>query len=114
MPLCRFLSWTRVYFVCLIVQQLTRDSHWFILQILSDDIPELEEEFEISLGFVTGEGVVTSPDTVTVEIEANDDQHGMIMFDSSQQSPVYINEDQPSPRAVLNVRREGGTFGEVS
>ena len=63
---------------------------------------------------MTGEGVVTSPDTVTVEIAANDDQHGMIMFDPSQQSPVYINEDQPSPRAVLNVRREGGTFGEVS
>ena len=63
---------------------------------------------------MTGEGVVTSPGTVTVEIAANDDQHGVIMFDPSQQSPVYINEDQPSPRAVLNVRREGGTFGEVS
>ena len=73
----------------------------------------MEEEFQISLGSVSVEWVVTSPDTVTVEIAANDDQHGMIMFDPSQQSPVYINEDQPSPRAVLNVRREGGTFGEV-
>lgn len=55
-----------------------------------------------------------TPNTITVEIAANDDEHGVIMLDPSQASPVYINEDQSSPRAVLSMRREGGTFGEVS
>lgn len=57
---------------------------------------------------VLGESAMT-----TVIIAANDDQHGVILFDPAQPVTMYINEDQASPTASLTIKREGGMFGQV-
>lgn len=58
--------------------------------------------------------MLVSPSTATVVISANDDQHGVVALDSGEPNPMYINEDQPVASALVTVRRQAGTFGQVS
>lgn len=84
----------------------------FLLQILPDDIPEIKEQFTVSFTSVVGNAVFTAPQSTVVTIAANDDQHGVIVFDSSLKSTVYIDEDQTKD-FTLSVLRQAGAFGQV-
>lgn len=58
--------------------------------------------------------MIISPDTVTITINGNDDQHGVIGFDPVTQFPLYMNEDAADGSVSMVLVREGGTYGNVS
>lgn len=80
---------------------------------MTDDIPELAEEFIVTITSVEGDAVAVTPSFVTVTITANDDQNGVVMFDPNIQSPLLINEDAADTNVRFPILRQGGLFGQV-
>ncbi|NWU68697.1 GPR98 protein, partial [Pterocles burchelli] len=89
-----------------------------VIEILDDDIPEGDEKFQLiltnpSLGLKLGENT-----TATITILANDDGHGVLLFNNSdhfflrEQTALHLMESV----AVLNIIREPpqGMFGTVT
>ena len=93
--------------------------------VLHDDIPELSENFTVTLQSVTALGEVSSdPDDLprlgantatTVVIAENDDPYGrFVVYYDSRQQVARIPEPQGGSLAVmLTVEREAGLVGDV-
>ena len=81
-----------------------------VIEIVNDDIPESEEEFQLMLTNVTGDAVLVRPNTTTVLIAANDDHQGVFSFAAS--SLTLIAEEGMEYNLV--VMREGGLFERIS
>ena len=81
-----------------------------MVSIADDDIPEIDEEFQMMLLSTTGDAVIRQPDMTTVIISANDDPMGV--FSIAEMSRVVSFEE--GSEYQLTVVRERGTFGNVT
>ena len=81
-----------------------------VVSITDDNIPEIDEEFQMMLVSTTGDSVIRQPDTTTVIIAANDDPMGI--FSIAETSRVVSFEE--GSQYQLTVVRGGGTFGNVT
>ena len=87
-----------------------------IFQIVSDMIPEVQEEFYIVLEDPEGDVVLAEPYVATVTITANDDPNGVLSLQTlnGELAPtVYVNEDLERVSEGFVVVRNGGRFGVV-
>ncbi|OKH38450.1 hypothetical protein NIES2119_10505 [[Phormidium ambiguum] IAM M-71] len=85
------------------------------IPIVSDDIGEGEETFDLSLGFPFNGATVESPQTTTVTITDNGDSveaadAGTIEFGS----PTFAVNEDGTPIASVTINRTGGSSGPVS
>ncbi|MFB2937745.1 choice-of-anchor D domain-containing protein [Aerosakkonemataceae cyanobacterium BLCC-F154] len=85
------------------------------IPIVSDDIIEGEETFDLSLGFPFNGATVGSPQTATVTITDNGDtvaaaDAGTIEFSS----PQFAVNENGTPIATVTLNRTGGDSGPVS
>ncbi|XP_038076858.1 adhesion G-protein coupled receptor V1-like isoform X2 [Patiria miniata] len=83
-----------------------------------DGVPEFAEYYELVLVNVTDGALSdTDPISVSLEISANDDPYGVLVFPSSSTerdiAEDYYPEDNATGRAVFTVERAQGSFGEV-
>ena len=85
------------------------------IPIVSDNIGEGEETFDLSLGFPFNGATVESPQTATVTITDNGDSveaadAGTIEFGS----PTFAVNEDGTPIASVTINRTGGNSGPVS
>uniref|UniRef100_A0A1X7VF86 Staphylococcus aureus surface protein A n=3 Tax=Amphimedon queenslandica TaxID=400682 RepID=A0A1X7VF86_AMPQE len=87
------------------------------LNIINDNMPELDESFDVQIFSVSNEGLTGDNNSLTVTISANDDPNGRFGFSPSslsvsvEEAGAVVNDDNI---AELTVIREGGTFGTVT
>eukprot|EP00118_Oscarella_pearsei_P022727 m.265821 g.265821 ORF g.265821 m.265821 type:complete len:6112 (+) comp40493_c2_seq23:779-19114(+) len=85
----------------------------FLVGIVNDTTPEINETFTVELSSLTGGARFASGGgNLTVDILTNDDAHGLISFASVSLS-VIVDENVTDSPLTLNLIREKGTFGEV-
>nr|XP_039258015.1 adhesion G-protein coupled receptor V1-like [Styela clava] len=93
--------------------------------IMPDDIPEVAENFTITLlpSTVYGDAIVTSPDHCVITIETNDKANGVLSIDFSDaimnekdgDKKVFIaDEDDNEKFSGIRIMRHGGSFKTVS
>eukprot|EP00794_Sanderia_malayensis_P009868 gene9868-10878_t len=82
----------------------------FDVQVLNDTHPEILENFTIVLSNPSANAIIGGLSSVVVNIEKNDDPHGVISFASI--SDTILNEDAVNS-ANVQVDRSRGTFGTV-
>ena len=84
------------------------------LYAISDNVPEFDERYYLQLeepqtyGVDTDGGAILNCSSVTISIKPSDNPHGQ--FGLMREVSRY-SEDDPNP--VLQVKRRGGTFGDV-
>ena len=85
-------------------RSLNVDIHWFI---------NLQEYFELRLGQVTGGAVLGENKTIRVEIEKNDNPHGL--FAVSRHSNKLFKMENPETEMTVNVSlsRKYGSTGRI-
>ncbi|XP_033109462.1 adhesion G-protein coupled receptor V1-like [Anneissia japonica] len=82
------------------------------ITILSDDIPEIGETFNVHLANPSSNAVLAEPSIATVIILGNDDQNGVL---SLQDSSRFVTAAEGTGiNSDFVVQRVGGTFGNVS
>ncbi len=85
----------------------------FSVAVFDDSIPEINENFTLSLSNpVGGARLDDSQTSVGVVILSNDDAHGVIGFSTSSLSRV-ISEESSDVTVTLGVQRNAGIFGQV-
>ncbi len=88
------------------------------IQILSDQLPETAESFDIVLDFPSSSIVLVNPSRATVIINANDDYNGVLSLKPVEESApypiIYANEDTERSVDRFVVFRSGGLFGEIT
>ena len=87
------------------------------IQIVSDLIPEVAEQFQIVLSDTSGDVVLAEPHIATVIINANDDYNGVLSLKSTngQVYPVVrVDEDAEMSITDFSIVRNGGLYGSVS
>ncbi|XP_066273052.1 adhesion G-protein coupled receptor V1-like isoform X1 [Branchiostoma lanceolatum] len=83
----------------------------FSIPIIDDGIPEIDENFTISLAIASGDAVLAMPHVATVVIVANDDHNGRLSLDRTNRA---VDEDGTGEFVAFTVMREAGTYGAVS
>eukprot|EP00058_Branchiostoma_floridae_P024219 XP_002609709.1 hypothetical protein BRAFLDRAFT_102479 [Branchiostoma floridae] len=83
----------------------------FSIPIIDDGIPEIDENFTISLAIASGDAVLATPNVATVVIVANDDHNGRLSLDRARR---VVAEDGTGEFVAFTVTREAGTYGVVS
>ncbi|KAM6930325.1 adhesion G-protein coupled receptor V1 [Xenentodon cancila] len=83
------------------------------VNIVDDDIPELEEYFQVRLKNPKGGAEIGFGGQVTVTVPANDDAHGVIGF---AQKSLYmeVEELEQNNQISFTVERKRGTFGRLT
>lgn len=82
------------------------------LRMLADDVPELEEQFEVVLALVEGPGARLGPIARAVlTVPENDDPRGVLAFDVAT---ATASEEDASGAVTVSVSRSAGSLGEVS
>ena len=84
----------------------------FSVAIYDDDIPEVDENFTISLTDARGGARLGPQTSVGVVIQSNDDAHGVVGFTEASLSQV-VAEGSSDVTVILEVERSAGTFGRV-
>ena len=69
------------------------------IAIIPDTIPELGEDIVITLVNPSSNAVLASPSMTVARILANDDQHGVLSFNSTG-TPLYFVIDEETTSAV--------------
>ncbi|XP_071587409.1 adhesion G-protein coupled receptor V1 isoform X2 [Heliangelus exortis] len=83
-----------------------------IIYLLPDDIPELDEKYEVQLISVEGGADLDPEKRISkINVFANDDPHGVFALYPDQQSVLV--ERNLDRYIQLNVTRHAGAFGEV-
>uniref|UniRef100_A0A8C3RD85 Adhesion G-protein coupled receptor V1 n=1 Tax=Cyanoderma ruficeps TaxID=181631 RepID=A0A8C3RD85_9PASS len=83
-----------------------------IIYLLPDDVPELDENYEVQLISVEGGADLDHEKGISkITVFANDDPHGVFALYSDQQS-VLVGKDLDR-YVQINVTRHAGVFGEV-
>ena len=85
-------------------------SLFFTVAVYNDDVPEVDEDFNIALSMPSGGARLGQQSSITTTILTNDDAHGVIGFNTDSVSRIVMEMDG---EIVLNVDRRGGTFGVV-
>ncbi|XP_066038594.1 adhesion G-protein coupled receptor V1 [Chamaea fasciata] len=84
-----------------------------IIYLLPDDVPELDENYEVRLISVEGGADLDHEKGISrITVFANDDPHGVFALYSDQQS-VLVERGQDR-YVQINVTRHAGAFGEVT
>uniref|UniRef100_A0A4W6G876 Adhesion G-protein coupled receptor V1 n=1 Tax=Lates calcarifer TaxID=8187 RepID=A0A4W6G876_LATCA len=83
------------------------------VNIIDDDIPEVEEYFQVSLKNPKGGAEIGFGGQVTVIVPTNDDAHGVIGFAQSSLS-MEVEELEQNNQISLSVERRRGTFGRLT
>ncbi|XP_017272706.1 adhesion G-protein coupled receptor V1 [Kryptolebias marmoratus] len=83
------------------------------VNVIDDDIPEMEEYFQVRLKNPKGGAEIGFGGQVTVIIPTNDDAHGVIGF---AQNSLYmeVEELEQNNEISLSVERKRGTFGRLT
>ncbi|KAM9743556.1 adhesion G-protein coupled receptor V1 isoform 2-T3 [Menidia menidia] len=83
------------------------------VNIVDDDIPEVEENFQVRLKNPKGGAEIGFGGQVDVYIPTNDDAHGIIGF---AQNSLYmeVEELEQSNQITLSVERKRGSFGRLT
>uniref|UniRef100_UPI00398F1058 adhesion G-protein coupled receptor V1 isoform X2 n=1 Tax=Pristiophorus japonicus TaxID=55135 RepID=UPI00398F1058 len=78
-----------------------------VLQVASDDVPELDEEFMVYISKVSKGrlGILTN---ATLTVQANDDPYGVFIF-SGRSRPVRVEEEDQN--VTLTIERLNGFMG---
>lgn len=83
-----------------------------IIYLLPDDVPELDENYEVQLVSVEGGADLDHEKGISkITVFANDDPYGVFALYSDQQSVLV--EKTLDRYVQINVTRHAGTFGEV-
>ncbi|XP_077988560.1 adhesion G-protein coupled receptor V1-like [Glandiceps talaboti] len=93
------------------------DKQQIFVNILDDTIPEIREEFYITLAEQTPSAILADPQVATIIIQPNDDQNGVLgLFTTKpgEMPSAIVDEDTEILVVSFAVERKGGTFGEVS
>ncbi|KAG7490788.1 G-protein coupled receptor 98 [Solea senegalensis] len=83
------------------------------VNIIDDDIPEVEENFHVSLKNPKGGAEIGFGGQVTIIVPANDDAHGVIGFAQDSLS-MEVEELEQNNQISLSVERRRGTFGRLT
>ncbi|XP_014844179.1 PREDICTED: G-protein coupled receptor 98 isoform X1 [Poecilia mexicana] len=83
------------------------------VNVIDDDIPEVEEVFEVKLKNPKGGAEIGFGGEVTIIVPTNDDAHGVIGF---AQNSLYmeVEELEQNNKISLNVERRRGSFGRLT
>ncbi len=87
-------------------------SLFFAVSIFDDDLPEIDEDFVVSVRMPTGGARIGQQTSATMTVLTNDNAHGLVGFRNSSQS-VIIAEMDGDVTVSLDVERNAGTFGQV-
>ncbi|KAF7200055.1 adhesion G-protein coupled receptor V1 isoform X2 [Nothobranchius furzeri] len=82
------------------------------VNVIDDDIPELEEYFQVRLKNPTGGAEIGFGGQVTIIVPVNDDAHGVIGF-AVDSNYVEVEELEQNNQISLRVERKRGTFGRL-
>ena len=80
------------------------------ITIVDDNMPEEEEVFQLQLSSTTGDAVISSVDTSTVIIRANDDHRGVFSFNETSRTLTATEGNMYN----LSVVRDRGDFEQVT
>ncbi|XP_061584932.1 adhesion G-protein coupled receptor V1 [Cololabis saira] len=83
------------------------------VNIVDDDIPELEEYFQVCLKNPKGGAEIGFGGQVTVIISTNDEAHGVIGF-AQNSLYVEVEELEQNNQISFTVERKQGTFGRLT
>ncbi|KAM7391822.1 hypothetical protein PAMP_022479 [Pampus punctatissimus] len=83
------------------------------VNVIDDDIPEQQENFQVSLKNPKGGAEIGFGGQVTVIVPTNDDAHGVIGFAQNSLS-MEVEELEQNNQISLSVRRRRGTFGRLT
>ncbi|XP_069555964.1 adhesion G-protein coupled receptor V1 [Brachyistius frenatus] len=83
------------------------------VNIMDDDIPELQEYFQVRLKNPTGGAEIGFGGQVTVIVPTNDDAHGVIGFAQNSLS-MEVEELEQNNQISLSVERRRGSFGRLT
>ncbi|XP_070543508.1 adhesion G-protein coupled receptor V1-like isoform X2 [Ptychodera flava] len=89
----------------------------FVINIVNDAIPEIQEEFYITLGDQTPSAVIADPSVAVIKIQPNDDENGVLSLATSVPGEVpytVVDEDSQIIVDYFVIQRRGGAFGQVS
>nr|XP_006812422.1 PREDICTED: G protein coupled receptor 98-like protein isoform X1 [Saccoglossus kowalevskii] len=89
----------------------------FSINIVNDALPEIQEEFYVSLSQQSLSAVIADPGVARIIILPNDDPNGALTLTSTvlgQIPSTILNEDTQATSDFFVVERLGGNFGEVS
>uniref|UniRef100_A0A3P8TGE6 Adhesion G-protein coupled receptor V1 n=1 Tax=Amphiprion percula TaxID=161767 RepID=A0A3P8TGE6_AMPPE len=82
------------------------------VNIIDDDIPEVQEHFQVWLKNPKGGAEIGFGGQVTVIVPTNDDAHGIIGFAENSLS-VEVEELEQTNKISLSVERRRGSFGTL-
>ncbi len=82
------------------------------ISILDDSIPEIDEDFVVSLSSPVGGARLGPLISSTITILTNDNAHGLIAFSNRSRS-IILSESDSNFVVPLEVERRFGTFGLV-
>jgi G-protein coupled receptor 98 len=80
------------------------------ITIVDDNMPEEEEVFQLQLSSTTGDAVISSVDTSTVIIRANDDHRGVFSFNETSRTLTATEGNMYN----LSIVRDRGDFEQVT
>ncbi|XP_047184912.1 adhesion G-protein coupled receptor V1 [Scophthalmus maximus] len=83
------------------------------VNIIDDDIPEVQEYFQVGLKNPKGGAEIGFGGQVTIIIPTNDDAHGVIGFAQNSLS-MEVEELEQNNQISLSVERRRGTFGRLT
>ncbi|XP_040011455.1 adhesion G-protein coupled receptor V1 [Xiphias gladius] len=83
------------------------------VNIIDDDIPEVQEYFQVILKNPKGGAEIGFGGQVTVIVPTNDDAHGVIGFAQNSLS-MEVEELEQNNQISLSVERRRGTFGRLT
>ncbi|XP_041643632.1 adhesion G-protein coupled receptor V1 [Cheilinus undulatus] len=83
------------------------------VNILDDDIPEVQEQFQVGLKNPKGGAEIGFGGQVTIIVPTNDDAHGVIGFARNSLS-MEVEELEQNNQISLTVERKRGTFGRLT
>ncbi|XP_062238571.1 adhesion G-protein coupled receptor V1 [Platichthys flesus] len=83
------------------------------VNILDDDIPEVQEHFQVGLKNPKGGAEIGFGGQVTILVPTNDDAHGVIGFAQDSLS-TEVEELEQNNQISLSVERRRGTFGRLT
>ncbi|XP_040899032.1 adhesion G-protein coupled receptor V1 [Toxotes jaculatrix] len=83
------------------------------VNIIDDDIPEVQEYFQVSLKNPKGGAEIGFGGQVKITVPTNDDAHGVIGFAQNSLS-MEVEELEQNNQISLSVERRRGTFGRLT
>uniref|UniRef100_A0A3P8WCF8 Adhesion G-protein coupled receptor V1 n=1 Tax=Cynoglossus semilaevis TaxID=244447 RepID=A0A3P8WCF8_CYNSE len=83
------------------------------VNVIDDDIPEVQESFQVNLKNPKGGAEIGFGGQVTIIVPTNDDAHGIIGFAENSLS-VEVEELEQNNPISLSVERQRGTFGRLT